>query len=72
MSAMGRADNAVSDSSEVSSAATPDKVSGLTLASCFCITHVPMLSKVGAAVSQGTSAQPSSKCSNVYCKGLKL
>jgi hypothetical protein len=35
VSAMGKADNAVSDSSEGSTTATPDKVSGPTLASCL-------------------------------------
>lgn len=35
MSAMGRADNAVLDSSEVSTTATPDKVIGLTLGSLY-------------------------------------
>jgi len=44
VSAMGKAANVVSDSSEASTTATPDKVSGLTLA--LCLLHHPLLSKV--------------------------
>lgn len=78
VSAVGKADNTASDSSETSTTATPDKVSRLTLASCVMTIQMAfhhafsLLSKVCLDVSQRISTQLFSRCCNIDHRGLKL